>query len=270
MTKKGFKLVALAALFFAVMQGFLIMTGQECNVFAKAQSEQEARTKVSRNYPKESPLACNITALNADQRARIQTLLKRFRDLAQGIKELPNGYAIQLANEASIIRDLAECITLERQCCPFFDFALDAEPEVGYIWFALTGREGVKEVARVEFGVQKPHTVTAATPRGGNSPLVCNEAALTAAQRERLGLLLKEFRADKKEVKELPNGYAIRLPCETSTIMDVAEYMTLVRSCSPYVGATLQVGAEDGPVWLKLTGPEGVKQQARIEFGLDG
>src|SRR5215470_12843018 len=99
------KVVVLTALSSALLQGLLLAAGQQCNVFAKPQSEQEARTDVSRNYPKESPLACNITALTAAQRARIQTLLKRFREVAQGIKELPNGYAIRLSKDASIIRD---------------------------------------------------------------------------------------------------------------------------------------------------------------------
>jgi len=240
-----------------------LAAGQASNASGSQESQQEANMTTS--HSKESPLACNVNALNAAQRNRIHELLAKFRGAAQGIKELPNGYAVWLSNEASFIRDVAEFITLERLCCPFFDFRLESEAEGGNIWLALTGREGVKELAKIEFAIQKADAFEGPA-NTKQSPLVCNDAALTTAQLVRLGALVKGFRTAKQEVKELPDGYALRLPCETSTIMDVAEFMALVRTCSPYFDTALEAGREDGPVWLRVTGRPGVKQLVRSEF----
>ena len=265
MNTKRLKLATMTLLLLALTQSVPVAAGREPDGLQETQRE----AIMSKDEAKDSPLACNSNALNAAERARIHALLTEFKGAAQGIKELADGYAVRLSTEASLIRDVAEFITLERQCCPFFDFGLEAQAEAGHIWLSLTGRPGVKDLARVEFAIGKI-ALSQDRSTAKESPLVCNDAALTTAQQERLGALLKEFRADKLGVKELPNGYALRLPCETSTIMDVAEYMTLVRSCSPYFATALEVGREDGPIWLKVTGRKGVKEQARIEFRLNG
>jgi hypothetical protein len=264
MNTKRLKLVTVNFLFLALMQWVPLAAGQELSGVQKSQREGN----MSKNDSRESPLACNANALSAAQRSRLRALLTEFRGAAQGIKELPNGYAVRLSKEGSLIRDVAEFITLERLCCQFFDFGLEAEAEGGYIWLSLAGREGVKEFAKIEFAVNRPD-MPADTASAKESPLVCNDAALTAAQWERLGALLTGFRSAKQGVKELPNGYAVQLPCEASTIVDVAEFMTLVRTCSPYLATTLEVGREDGPIWFKVTGRAGVKEQVRSEFRLN-
>jgi hypothetical protein len=208
----------------------------------------------------QSPLACNAGALNQRQRERIRALLSELRARHQEVKELPTGYTLRLPGEPSMIHDAAEFITLERLCCPFFDFALEAEREGGPIRLTLTGREGVKELARTEFGVQQ---VSSSNPPPANlkeSPLVCNDRALNTEQAARLVAVLKEFRSARQEIRELPDGYAIRLPVSTAMIQDVAEFMAIVRICSPYLGTALQVECEGGPAWLKMTGRQGVKE----------
>src|SRR5262249_10270922 len=154
------------------------------------------------------------TALNPQQRLRIRSLLDEFNAGRREVHELSNGYSIRLATEA--IRDAAEYIALERQCCPFFDFALQSQREGGPVWLALAGRDGVKALARIEFGLNQvlhqeadsaPTSVTAS-----ESPLVCNDRALNPAQLDRLGALSKRLRAAKQGVREFADGYAIRLP----------------------------------------------------------
>ncbi len=217
---------------------------------------------------KESPLACNMNVLTAAQRQEIHTLLHQFNASRQGVKELPNGYAVRLPAQGTLIQDAARYIMLERLCCPFFDFALEAEREGGPIWLTLTGREGVKEFAKIEFGLRETIAAAANPETTKESPLTCDDGALSATQRPRLGSLLKQFRANKQEVKELKDGYAIRLSSEAATITDVGDYMALVRLCSPYFETALEVEREGGPVWLKVTGRTGVKALAREEFKL--
>lgn len=239
-----------------------LATAQDTNAGTRSFTRQEANAKMNKNDI-ESPLACNANALNAAQRDRIQALVKKLRESQRGIAELDNGYAVRFTGVGSSLGDIGEYITLERRCCPFFDFVLESEREGGAVWLKLTGREGVKEFARIEFQVRE--TETRIKPRNSNeSPLVCNDGALSAPQYDRLVALLKGFRAAKQESKELPSGYAIRLPA--SMIQDAADYMGLVRLCSPYFETAVEVQREGGPVWLKITGREGVKALAKSEF----
>jgi hypothetical protein len=103
---------------------------------------------------RESPFACNIAGLTSDQRQRYIALVKKLEGAKREVWELVDGYGIQYSGEASIIQDLAEFITYEHLCCPFFDLEIAVEREGGPIWLRLRGREGVKEFIRTEFGIR--------------------------------------------------------------------------------------------------------------------
>jgi hypothetical protein len=49
------------------------------------------------------------------------------------------------------LAQLAEWISFERKCCPFFKFEIELEPESGPVWLSLTGRAGVKEFILAAF-----------------------------------------------------------------------------------------------------------------------
>lgn len=101
----------------------------------------------------EPPFACNMKAMNAEQRQRYNLLTKQLRITKQEIRELPDGYVFRLVSEASTVKDAAEWVTYERLCCPFFDFGIEVERYGGAMWLWLTGREGVKSFIRSEFGI---------------------------------------------------------------------------------------------------------------------
>jgi hypothetical protein len=93
-------------------------------------------------------------------------------------------------------------------------------------------------------------------------------AALSDEQRKRILVLIKQIRASGQEVRELRDGYALRLPAESATVRDVAEYITLERMCCPFFRFEMEVEQEGGPMWLRLTGREGVKEFTKLELGL--
>lgn len=100
----------------------------------------------------ESPFACDMLAIAADQRsAHLATIDKLFRSVGS-VRELPDGYSFRLPNEADVLLTAAEFIALERLCCPFFGFGLDLEREGGAVWLSVTGREGVKPFIMAEIG----------------------------------------------------------------------------------------------------------------------
>jgi hypothetical protein len=102
----------------------------------------------------ESPLACDFTAMTAGQRERRQTLAQHLHTAIQEVRELPDGYAFRFPAEPALCLTVAEFMTLERLCCPFFTFELELEREGGPLWLRLTGREGVKQFLRAELGVK--------------------------------------------------------------------------------------------------------------------
>jgi len=107
-----------------------------------------------KNDDKDQPVfACKLGALDAEQRARHQALRTQLHDRTQEIKELPDGYGFRFAADSSTILSVAEWMTFERMCCPFFNFALEVESEKDSLWLRVTGREGVKQFMRMELGV---------------------------------------------------------------------------------------------------------------------
>lgn len=117
-------------------------------------SQDQAMTKMKDGATKESPFACNVAGISAEQRPRYMALAKKLVGAKQEVRELADGYAFRFSADAATVRDLAEFITYERLCCPFFDLELAVEREGGPAWLRLRGREGVKEFIRVEFGIQ--------------------------------------------------------------------------------------------------------------------
>ena len=65
------------------------------------------------------------------------------------MRELADGYEF-LIEGPNVIVQAAEFVSLERLCCPFLNFSIEAEAENGSVWLRLTGREGVKAFVREE------------------------------------------------------------------------------------------------------------------------
>lgn len=101
-----------------------------------------------------------------------------------------------------------------------------------------------------------------------NTPFFCDLAAMDAEQRARYRQVTQHMRAATPVIEELANGYALRFGMDSSLCLIVAEFMTLERLCCPFLDLTLEVARESGPMQLKLTGREGVKQFLRAELGL--
>jgi hypothetical protein len=105
---------------------------------------------------KESPFACDMTAIPADQRSAHAAATNRLFLAVESVRELPDGYSFRLSNESGVLLTAAEFIALERLCCPFFGFRLEIEREGGAVWLSLTGREGVKPFIMAEIGDHLP------------------------------------------------------------------------------------------------------------------
>ena len=100
-------------------------------------------------------MVCQIRAFDPEQSQRYKSLSEDMRNVISEMKELPDGFAFQFPNDPRIIVSLAEWITLERQCCGFFNFVLEVEPDEGPVSLSLTGGKGVKEFLQAEINARQ-------------------------------------------------------------------------------------------------------------------
>ncbi|MBK8135587.1 MAG: hypothetical protein IPK52_07090 [Chloroflexi bacterium] len=104
------------------------------------------------------------------------------------------------------------------------------------------------------------------TPVTADLPIVCSPNALTAEQMERWMVVGKQMYQAIQEIRELPNGYAFRLPNDSATLMIIAEDLSMERLCCPFLRFTLEIEPAGGPFWLSFTGGEGSKEFLRFSF----
>lgn len=100
------------------------------------------------------------------------------------------------------------------------------------------------------------------------SPFACMMNALSQEERKRTFALLDELKSKRKEVKELPDGYAFRYEMSSEVFRDTAEFVIYERLCCSFFEFELVVERENGAMWLRLKGREGVKDFIKTEFSL--
>jgi hypothetical protein len=100
-----------------------------------------------------------------------------------------------------------------------------------------------------------------------NLPIVCDLSAVSAADRERLLATVPALFRAVEAVHALPDGYAFRFAAAPGRLPALAEFVEHERLCCPFYHFALEVEPGGGPMWLKLTGGEGVKDFMEAVFG---
>ena len=99
------------------------------------------------------------------------------------------------------------------------------------------------------------------------SPLACHLDVLDSDQQQRYAKLRQQLDAAIAERTELPDGFALRFPADPDLLITLANFIALERLCCPFLNFHLEWEAEGGPIWLRLTGRDGVKEVLRPAFG---
>ncbi|HXN25268.1 MAG TPA: hypothetical protein VOA41_21245 [Candidatus Dormibacteraeota bacterium] len=107
---------------------------------------------------RESPFYCSIekTLTKAEREHKKQLALKMAGARLE-TTELVDGYQFRFRPEGLSLVELADWVTTESRCCPFFALELGVEREGGPVWLRVKGREGVKQFIRGEFKLLKVH-----------------------------------------------------------------------------------------------------------------
>jgi hypothetical protein len=100
-----------------------------------------------------------------------------------------------------------------------------------------------------------------------DTPLVCNMGVFTPTQRESHIRTTTELIQAVQGVQAVENGYELKFPNETEFISKIAEFISKERLCCPFLKFTLNIISNDEPVSLSLTGPIGIQEFLRAEFG---
>jgi hypothetical protein len=112
------------------------------------------------------PIACTLTS--TELRDREATLLTQFRSAIITTEELQEGYAFRIPGDGERIRQVAELIVAERECCPFLVFELSALPNMGQLIVRVTGPAGAKEFLSSLIGM--PEAATPISPNEVSQP----------------------------------------------------------------------------------------------------
>lgn len=101
----------------------------------------------------DKPIICELGVFDEHELQRYDALTQQMRAATQGLRELDNGYGLQLAHTNDMILLAAEFITYERRCCPFIDFALEVAADGTGVWLNLSGTPEVKQFLQAELGI---------------------------------------------------------------------------------------------------------------------
>jgi len=98
------------------------------------------------------------------------------------------------------------------------------------------------------------------------SPFFCNRTALTPEQRQRQQELGKTLGSALLGVQELSDGYEFEFKRGPGNYQALAEFTPMEVACCPFFDVSIRLEREQGKLWWRLTGREGVKPFIRAEF----
>jgi hypothetical protein len=88
-------------------------------------------------------------------------------------------------------------------------------------------------------------------------PIVCTLTPETLKTR-RAGLL-PGLMSRAVERLDVDNGYRVRFAPDAEILETIARVIAAERQCCRFLAFQMSVEADDGPVWLELTGPPGTR-----------
>lgn len=100
-----------------------------------------------------------------------------------------------------------------------------------------------------------------------NRVFACVPSAIPADERQAHFALARELFASRaQEHRDLPEGYAIRFA--NDEFEAVARFVANERKCCPFMSFDLTLAPKSGPLWLRMTGPEGTRRVLQAELNL--
>jgi hypothetical protein len=100
-------------------------------------------------------------------------------------------------------------------------------------------------------------------------PLACVPGAIPMTQRlQHFALARTLLNQQATERTDLVDGYAFRF--DADQLLELARFIDNERKCCPFMTFELVVAPEAGPVWLRMTGPDGTRALLQAELSITG
>lgn len=96
-------------------------------------------------------------------------------------------------------------------------------------------------------------------------PLACS---LSAPDRAVRGTELNDIFKHVEQINELPDGYALKFPGSEIWASQLLKVIVGERTCCPFFTFELVFEPQEGPIWLHMRGPDGVKAFVRDMAGV--
>jgi hypothetical protein len=125
---------------------------------ARTPQNQIAETSAKQALNSQTSFYCNTKSLSIAEWVHKGQISQKMKIARAERKELADGYAFRFRPEAVSLLELADWVSSEARCCPFFDMSIEVEPDGGPLWLKLTGKEGVKPFIRMEFKLDAEET----------------------------------------------------------------------------------------------------------------
>jgi hypothetical protein len=106
-------------------------------------------------------------------------------------------------------------------------------------------------------------------PAAATIPIACHPDAIPAEKQAEWTAVGKAVYAAVEEVAEVEHGYRFRLPNDGAMLTQVATYIRYERLCCAFLHFTVDVSPGRGPLWLALTGGQGVKEYIGSVFATE-
>lgn len=99
------------------------------------------------------------------------------------------------------------------------------------------------------------------------NPIACVPGAIAPEDRRSHFVLAKRLFEEVATSREpLPDGYAFCFPADA--INAIAQFIANERKCCPFMQFDISVAPDAGPLWLRMTGPDGTRAVLEAELGL--
>lgn len=95
-------------------------------------------------------------------------------------------------------------------------------------------------------------------------PIACS---LSAQDRTVRGTELGDIFKHIQQINELPDGYALKFPGSEIWATNLLKVIVGERACCPFFTFELVFEPQEGPIWLHMRGPDGVKEFVKDMVG---
>lgn len=90
--------------------------------------------------------SCDFSAMSPEEHQRHTRLVRELFHDVRATYERHDGFTFEFPRSDGQLLKIAEWMTLENRCCPFFRLSVDLKPQSDVIEVGLTGPVGSKNV----------------------------------------------------------------------------------------------------------------------------